>query len=70
MPRKPEDGKHLRHIISFRVSDQELQTLKKLAGQPAARISSVLRQLVKKLCEGGADSTGGELFTIRRTCRG
>ena len=70
MPRKPEDGKHLRHIISFRVSDQELQTLKKLAGQPAARISSVLRQLIKKLCEGAPDTTGGELLTIRRTCRG
>lgn len=70
MPRKPEDGKHLRHIISFRVSDEELQSLKRLAGQPAVRLSGVLRQLVKKLCEGAPDPACVELLTVRRTCRG
>lgn len=70
MPKKCQDGKPLRHIISFRVSDQELQMLKRLGGRRTDKISSILRALVKKICECDVTSAGERLLTDQRVCRG
>ena len=50
MPNKNKNNKsalHLRNIISFRVSDQELDLLEQLRGDRSTKLSTVLRQLLK-----------------------
>lgn len=44
---KTKSAQHLRNIISFRVSDQELDMLKQLQGDRTTKLSTVLRQLLK-----------------------
>jgi len=44
---KTKSAQHLRNIISFRVSDQELDLLERLRGDRSTKLSSVLRQLLK-----------------------
>lgn len=68
MPIKVREEQQLRHIVSFRVSDQELEMLKRLGGTSTARLSDVLRQLVKQVCESG--SVGHHLVPGRYTCNG
>lgn len=51
MPNRVSTEKQLKNIISFRVSDQELQVLERLRGKRTTRLSSVLRQLVKQFCD-------------------
>ncbi|NJD38346.1 MAG: hypothetical protein FIA89_08510 [Geobacter sp.] len=70
MPKKCQDGKPLRHIISFRVSDQELKMLKRLGGRRTDKISNILRELVKNICEYDVTSAGNRLLTDQRVCRG
>lgn len=66
---KVRDKHPLRHIISFRVSDQELKLLKALGGKRTAKLSSVLRQLVNQVCNG-EQGNGNQLTTMQRTCNG
>jgi len=50
MPNKNKNNKaaqHLRNIISFRVSDQELNLLEQLRGDRSTKLSTVLRQLLR-----------------------
>lgn len=47
MPNKPGTEHHLRNIISFRVSDQELHMLERLRGDRRTKLSAVLRDLLK-----------------------
>lgn len=44
---KSKAAQHLRNIISFRVSDQELDLLERLRGDRNTKLSTVLRQLLK-----------------------
>ncbi|MGE3259196.1 MAG: hypothetical protein AB7J94_06080 [Geobacter sp.] len=44
---KTKSAQHLRNIISFRVSDQELDLLERLRGDRSTKLSTVLRQLLK-----------------------
>ncbi|MDK9717085.1 MAG: hypothetical protein OEL57_04150 [Trichlorobacter sp.] len=69
MSNKARDKHPLRHIISFRVSDQELKVLKALGGKRAAKLSSILRQLVKQVCNGER-CNGKQLITMQQTCNG
>ncbi|MGB4600088.1 MAG: hypothetical protein WBI04_08985 [Trichlorobacter sp.] len=47
MPNKTGNEQHLRNIVSFRVSDQELHMLERLRGDRSTRLSTVLRELLK-----------------------
>jgi hypothetical protein len=44
---KTKSAQHLRNIISFRVSDQELDLLERLRDDRSTKLSTVLRQLLK-----------------------
>jgi len=55
---KTKSAQHLRNIISFRVSDQELDLLERLRGDRSTKLSTVLRQLLKLVI--------GDQPTVRR----
>lgn len=61
---KTKSAQHLRNIVSFRVSDQELDLLERLRGDRSTKLSTVLRQLLK-LMIGDQPTT-----TRRRTATG
>lgn len=69
MSKKSRARNPLRHIISFRVSDQELQILKRLGGR-TTRMSGVLRQIVKHLCESSSAAAHSQLLVRQSASRG
>lgn len=42
---------HLRNIISFRVSDRELDLLERLRGNRKTKLSAVLRELLQQMLD-------------------
>lgn len=69
MPNRVSTEKQLKNIISFRVSDQELQILERMRGKRTTKLSSVLRQLVKQFCDSH-DSAIHQMGRGNRVCNG
>ena len=69
MPNRVSTEKQLKNIISFRVSDQELQILERMRGKRTTKLSSVLRQLVKQLCDSH-DNAIHQMGRGNRVCNG
>jgi len=69
MPNRISTEKQLKNIISFRVSDQELQILERMRGKQSTGLSSVLRQLVKQLCDSH-ESAVNRIGNGNRVCNG
>jgi len=72
MPNKNKNNKsalHLRNIISFRVSDQELNLLEQLRGDRNTKLSSVLRQLLKLVIDSQPAPTRRRTYSAERSLK-
>ncbi len=70
MPNKTGSEQHLRNIVSFRVSDQELHMLERLRGDRSTRLSTVLRELLKLVIGNQPSSTRRRVAEVSRSLEG
>ena len=70
MPNKTGNEQHLRNIVSFRVSDQELDMLERLRGDRSTKLSTVLRQLLKLVIGNQPSSARRRVAEVSRSLEG
>jgi hypothetical protein len=71
MPNKNKNktAQHLRNIISFRVSDRELDLLEQLRGDRSTKLSTVLRQLLKLVIDNQLAPTRRRRYSASRSLK-